>query len=142
MANERREQVRVTKQGDYARREQVVEYDKSTRQVIGNRLGQMIGLVAIIINVLLMTRIMMRLIMANASNGFVDFIYMSTDVFVAPFRNIVANPTLNNGMVIDINAMIAIVVYSVTAWILITLIQILFSSSGGTRLTTTYEQQG
>ncbi|MGB7338393.1 MAG: hypothetical protein WBC91_05835 [Phototrophicaceae bacterium] len=140
MATERKEKVQVIKDGNYARQDRVVEYDISTQQLLVNRFSQLITLIAFVINIFLAIRIIMQLIVANGSNGFVDFIYMATGIFVAPFQNIVANPTFNNGALVDMAAVFAIVIYSIAAWILIALIGILFSDKPGTRQVTSYEK--
>ncbi len=61
---------------------------------------------------LLAIRLVLALIAANSSNGFVKFIAAITNPFYAPFRGIVASPTAEGGFTLVVPVMIAIVVYA------------------------------
>lgn len=69
-----------------------------------------------ILAVLLLLRILLLLLGANAGNGLVDFIYGVTEPFVAPFRGIFAfdQVTPNGTNVLDVGAAVALV-----GWLLI-----------------------
>lgn len=141
MATERREHVETVRDGDYAQRRRVVEYAPETRQVIVSRVNKFIWLVTAVIVGLLAFRFVLKLIAANAANTFTDLIYKITDVMVAPFNGIVANPATNGGSVVDTAALFAAVVYILAAWVLVMFIRILFSSAKRARHVTTIESE-
>lgn len=72
-----------------------------------------------IILAILLIRILLRLFGANAQNVFVDFVYSISAFFVRPFINIFENIEIRDGMILEINTMIAMVVYALIAWIII-----------------------
>lgn len=61
---------------------------------------------------LLAIRLVLALIAANSSNGFVQFIATVTNPFYAPFRGIVASPSAEGGNTLVVPIMIAIVAYA------------------------------
>ena len=69
-----------------------------------------------ILTALLLLRIVLLLLGANAGNGLVDFIYGVTEPFVAPFRGIFSfdQVTPNGTNVLDFGALVALV-----GWLLI-----------------------
>ncbi len=138
---ERKERVQIIKDDDYARRERVVEYKPDTRNVFLSRLNQLIWLVAAVISVLIIFRFGLMLIAANPGSGFVDFIYGVTNVFVAPFNNILAAPAIGNGGVIDVASLFAIMVYLLATWLLTTLINTIFVRARRVRNTSTIERE-
>ena len=71
-----------------------------------------------VIEVLLAVRLILRLLDANANNAFANFIYELSNPFVALFANLVHNPTVSTGAVLEITTIIAIVVYSILAWVI------------------------
>ena len=60
---------------------------------------------------LLAIRLVLALIAARPSNGFVQFIATITDPLYAPFRGIVSSPTAEGGYTLALPIVIAIVVY-------------------------------
>jgi len=81
-----------------------------------------------VLDVLLAFRFILQLLGANPSNGFVDFIYNLSAIFVTPFIGIF-NESLARGAVttsvFEPATLIALVVYGVVAWGLVTLIRVL-----------------
>lgn len=140
MASERKEQVRVVKDGGYERRQRVVEVAPSTQDVLVARISKLLWLLAAIVTALLAFRFGLKLIAANPANGFVNFMYSITDVLVAPFNGIVNTPAYTGGTIIDIAALIAMLVYILAAWALVALIRILFTSTQRRRRVTTVER--
>ena len=69
-----------------------------------------------ILTVLIALRIILLLLGANAGNGLVDFIYGTTEPFVAPFRGIFSFDvvTPNGTNVLDVGAAVALI-----GWLLI-----------------------
>ena len=61
---------------------------------------------------LLAIRLVLALIAARSSNGFVQFITTVTSPFYAPFRGIVSSPTSEGGHTLVVPLLIAIVAYA------------------------------
>ncbi|HEY1456534.1 MAG TPA: YggT family protein [Candidatus Dormibacteraeota bacterium] len=75
---------------------------------------------------LLVIRMVLKLLGANAAAGFANFIYGVTDFFLAPFRNLL--PTVGNSQAqLEMSVVIAILVYLLIAWVLARVIMIAFS---------------
>lgn len=62
---------------------------------------------------LLAIRLVLALIAAESSNGFVQFIRAVTDPFYAPFRGIVPSPTVDGGYTLVLPIVIAMVAYAI-----------------------------
>jgi uncharacterized protein YggT (Ycf19 family) len=75
------------------------------------RISQVIDYVFYVVYGLLAIRLVLALIAANASNGFVQFIDTVTDPFYALFRGIVASPA-SGGFTLAVPIIIAIGVYA------------------------------
>ncbi len=75
-----------------------------------------------ILQSLFLIRILLRLFEANEQNTFVDLVYSVTAFFLIPFRTIFENIEFNTGMVLEINTLIAMIVYGIISWVIISLI--------------------
>jgi uncharacterized protein YggT (Ycf19 family) len=73
-----------------------------------------VGLVMLILGL----RILFRLFGANPSAGFVEWIYDTSDVIIAPFRGIFPPATIEPGNVLDVSAIFAVLVYAVLGYLL------------------------
>jgi uncharacterized membrane protein len=69
-----------------------------------------------VIIVLLVLRVVMLMLGANQSAGFVSFIYSFTEVFAAPFAGIFGTPSYNGQFFLDSASLVAIVVYGLVGW--------------------------
>jgi hypothetical protein len=70
-------------------------------------------------------RFVLKLFAANAANGFVSFIYRSTDAFVAPFESMFRVWFgLEAGSVFEPASVVAIIVYAILAWAIIALLRV------------------
>ncbi len=81
-----------------------------------------------VIEILLGARLVFRLLGANASGGFISFIYSLTKVFVAPFALIFSSAVtdgLETKAVLEPGTIIAMVVYAIIAWGIVKLIIIM-----------------
>lgn len=67
-------------------------------------------------------RMIFMLLAANQGNGFVDFIYAVSGIFVAPFFGIFGYTPSYGASVFEISSMVAIVIYALLAWGLIHLV--------------------
>lgn len=140
MSNEVRERIQVDDLGTYRRGQRVVEYNPSVAEVFVARLTQLAWLVVSVIDLLIITRFVLKLLDANAANSFVDFIYDVSYPFVRLFNGIVESPTFDNGAILDVPSIIALVVWTLVAGVLIELFWILFAGTGRTRRVTTIER--
>jgi hypothetical protein len=78
-------------------------------QIIYWIFGLIIGLVAV--------RFVLKLLGANPAAGFAEFIYGVTSILVAPFVGLFGNPQAQ-GSVLEVQSLVAIVVYALLAWLL------------------------
>jgi hypothetical protein len=82
----------------------------------------LIAVVALALESLLAFRFAFLLTEANPSNGFVDFIYDSTNWLVDPFEGIASTSSVDGGGVFDPATLIAMAVVMVVATLLILLL--------------------
>lgn len=68
-----------------------------------------------VLEALLVIRLILKLLGANATAGFTNFIYDITHIFVAPFIN-VFKVTAVAGSVFEWTTMLAIIIYYLLAW--------------------------
>jgi hypothetical protein len=137
---ERKQHVREVKDGDFVRRERVVEFNPNTRNVIVSRVNRFLALVSAVLTGLLAFRFILKLLAANAANGFVDFIYDITSGLASPFEGIINSPAYDSGAIIDTAALFAIVVYVLAIIAIATLIRIVFTASNASRSVSTIER--
>ncbi len=79
------------------------------------------------LDMFLIFRLLLKLTGANASSGFVNFIYDITKIFILPFQGIFNGGTAQNletTSVFEPSVLIALVVYAVIAWGIVKLIRI------------------
>lgn len=85
----------------------------------------LIYLVFGVIDGLLFIRIVLKLLGANTTAAFTQWVYNVTDFFLAPFRNLL--PAIgNNQSVLEMSVIVAILVYALIGWVLARLMAILF----------------
>jgi len=90
---------------------------------VAERAAQITYLVLGIMEALIITRVILKLLAANPEAGFVRFIYTVSAPLVAPFQGIFPTPVTQNS-VLELSALVAIAVYAVIAWALARLIAI------------------
>lgn len=78
----------------------------------------LVNLVFGIIELLLGVRIILRLFGANPSTPFVSWIYDATSPLLAPFNGIFPNPTFRGGSVLEMQTLIALLVYGFIAYLI------------------------
>jgi YggT family protein len=93
------------------------------------KLQQAIYLVFGILEGLLGIRFVLRLLGANPDSGFGSFVYGITGPFMWPFANLFGEPSFG-GSVIEWNALVAIIVYALLAWVLV---KVAWLAAGETR---------
>jgi uncharacterized protein YggT (Ycf19 family) len=81
-----------------------------------------------VINGLILIRIVLKMLGANPLAGFSSFVYSITDIFLAPFRNLL--PAVTSGhAVLEMSAVVAIIVYALIAWGLARLVAVMLARS-------------
>lgn len=89
------------------------------------RLAQLVYVIAGIVITLIILRVILKALAANAGAGFTSFIYGLTAPLVAPFQGIFATPQSSNGSVFELSSIVAIIVYALVAWAVVRLIEVL-----------------
>ena len=93
--------------------DEVVETEREVDRARGMaRISQVIDYIFYLIYGLLAVRLLLSLLAARSSAGFVQFIRAVTDPLYAPFRGIVASPTAEGGYTLALPIVIAIIVYA------------------------------
>jgi uncharacterized protein YggT (Ycf19 family) len=100
----------------------------AARRQAGERVVQVIYLLFGIIEGLILLRFVLKALGANPNAGFAEFIYQITAPLVAPFVGLFSNPTYG-AAVIELQSIIALVVYALVAWVLGRLAWLLFGES-------------
>jgi uncharacterized protein YggT (Ycf19 family) len=68
-----------------------------------------------LVEIFLGLRVILRLFAANPHNGFVQWIYNSSDTLMDPFRGIFHSVVIGSNHVVDFSAIFAMVVYGLVA---------------------------
>jgi uncharacterized protein YggT (Ycf19 family) len=79
-----------------------------------------------VLEVILGLRWLFRLLGAHTDNTFISFLYSLSHPFVAPFNGIFNDQTLGKQGVFEFSSLIAMLVYALIAWGLVTLINLIF----------------
>ena len=93
--------------------DEVVETEREVeRGRSAARVSQVVDYIFYVIYALLAIRLVLALLAARRSAGFTQFIYSVTDPLYAPFRGIVAEPTVEGGYRLALSVVLAIIVYA------------------------------
>ena len=122
------EVVQTSPQGEVEHREKIVENIGAAQRQNVSRVAQFIWLLFGVLLALLGLRFFLLLIAANPENPFTRLVYNFTDLFMWPFAGLTSTPSAG-GMVLEIPAIIAIIVYALLAWLLTSIVRILFARS-------------
>ncbi len=79
------------------------------------RIGQIVYLILGILETLLISRFVLKLLAANPVAPFTSFIYALTEPFVAPFEGVFQTPE-TQGAMLDLAAVLAMIVYALLVW--------------------------
>jgi cation transport ATPase len=79
-----------------------------------------------VLEVLLGLRLIFRLLGANEYNNFITFLYTLTHVFVGPFNGIFNDQALGHS-VFEVSTLIAMLIYALLAWGIVSLGRVLFA---------------
>ena len=121
---DRVEKVRVSQQGSSEYVERVVEDAAAAQRSFTYQLTTLMWLMFGALESLLALRVILKLVAANPSNPFASLVYTLSDLFVWPFVGLTVTPSAA-GIVIEIHTIIAMVVYAILAWLLISLVNVL-----------------
>lgn len=89
-----------------------------------NKLIQVVYFIVGVINVLLALRLVLQLLGASRASGFVDFIYSLTEPLVAPFYGVFQTTVSYGVSRLELESLLAIVIYSLVAWGIASLIRL------------------
>jgi uncharacterized protein YggT (Ycf19 family) len=122
-----REETHVTSESAVGRAAESADIVRSSVSP-GRRAVDLIYLFFGVVNALLLVRIVLKMLAANPLSGFASFVYSITDIFLAPFRNLL--PAVTSGRtVLEMSAVVAIIVYALIGWGLARLVAIMMSRS-------------
>jgi hypothetical protein len=131
----RRKKVVVHQSGDHVHEEHVVQNVNLEYREALNKVSQFIWLLFGGLEALIGIRVLLLLIGANPGNWFTAFVYQLSEIFLWPFRNIVANPSFQN-YVLEVTSLIAMIIYPLIGWALVRLIWVLFYRAPTSQVTT------
>lgn len=134
---EHREQV-VTDSSGSEHREQAVHDVAGEQRLRLHTITQVVWLIAGFISALIGMRVILKLIAANPDNQFASFIYSAAGLFLSPFYGLTGSPS-GAGMVLEIPALIAILVYLGIGWGVIYVLR-MFMDRPETRSSSTFDR--
>ena len=132
---DRRKKVTVHESGDHIHEEHVVQNVNLEYREALYKVSQFIWLLFGVLEALIGFRVLLLLIGANPGNWFTAFVYQLSEVFLWPFRNIVANPAFQNH-VFELTSLIAMLVYALIGWAIVRLIWVIFYRTPTSQVTT------
>jgi uncharacterized protein YggT (Ycf19 family) len=131
----RRKRVVVHQSGDHVHEEHVVQNVNLEYRETLYKVSQFIWLLFGALEALIGIRVILMLIGANPANWFTAFVYQLSELFLWPFRNIIANPAFQNN-VLEITSLIAMIVYALIGWGIVRLVWVLFYRTPTSQVTT------
>jgi len=137
----RRKRVIVQQHGDHVHEEHVVENLNLEYREAVYKISQFIWLLFGGLEALIGIRVLLLLIAANPNNWFTAFVYQLSDLFLWPFRNIVANPAFQNH-ILEITSLIAMIVYPLIGWAIVRLVWVIFYRTPTSQVTTYDRHEG
>lgn len=109
------------------KREQVFDDSSQQRLNLINRTTQIIYFLVGLLEVLLTLRFVFRLINADATTGFANFIYNFTHPFVVPFNGIFNDQAIARVGVLEFSTLVAMVIYALVGYGIARLLYVLFA---------------
>jgi uncharacterized membrane protein len=140
VAVDRREETVVTQQTGYAATEKVTRDAAAERQMALFQFTRIVWTILGALEILLALRFGLKLIGANPDSGFAVFMYGLSGLFTAPFTGLV--PTWVSGVtVLEVTTLIAMAIYALLFWGVVSLIPILTDRARARTVTrTTHEE--
>ncbi len=104
-------------------------------------IARIVYFVLAVLEVILLLRFLFRLLGANQSSSFVLFLYNLSHVFVGPFNGIFNDQALGRS-VFEVSTIVAMIVYALIAWGIVSLCRVIFSPKYTGRQTFTTTRRG
>jgi|SRR5947209_7221857 len=108
-------------------REEVVEDENLRRANTRYWITRVTYFLLGVLEILLLLRFFFRLLGANQDNGFILFLYNLSHVFVGAFNGIFNDQTLGRNGVFETSTLIAMIIYALLAWGIVSLGRVLFA---------------
>jgi hypothetical protein len=121
---DRIEKVKVSRRGSSEYVEHVVEDAAAAQRSFTYQFTGLLWLLIGALEGLLALRLILKLMAANPNNAFARLIYGLSDLFLWPFVGLTATPSAL-GIVIEIHTIIAMVVYAMLGWLVVSLFGLL-----------------
>jgi YggT family protein len=136
---DQREKVVVHQTDGHVHEERVVQNVNLEYREAIYRVTQFIWLLFGALEALIGVRVILMLIGANPANPFAALVYQLSELFLWPFRNLIANPAFGNS-VFEITSLIAMIVYPLIGWAIVRLIWVLFYRTPTSQVTTYHRE--
>ena len=81
-------------------------------------LRELVYFIVALVEILLLTRFLLRLLNANAQAPFVTWVYDTTQPLLAPFARAFPSPTVPGGYVLEFTTLFAIFVYAFLGYLI------------------------
>jgi YGGT family len=108
-------------------REEVVEDENLRRANTRYWITRVTYFLLGVLEILLLLRFLFRLLGANQDNGFILFLYSLSHMFVGAFNGIFNDQTLGRNGVFEASTLIAMIIYALLAWGIVSLGRVLFA---------------
>ncbi len=136
---DRREEIRVNEEPGVEQREVVTEDIAASQWQTLSWVSGVIWFAFGVLEALIGLRVVFRLMGANPQNPFANFVYNSTLLYLAPFANLMPNPSMN-GLVLEITSLMAMIIYALVAWGIVRLLWLVFYHPSS-RVVSRYQRQ-
>jgi YggT family protein len=134
-AVERREEYENVDAMGTVREERLVRDSGAERVGLAQKGSQLLWLLGGLLEAILGLRFLLKLIAANPSSPFAQFVYQFTDLFLWPFQALTATPSTSGGAVLEIPTLFAMLVYGVVTWAAVKLIRVALIPATSERVT-------
>jgi len=130
-----REETIVDEDGGHVREVKIREDRVAQQRESTVKVVQFITLGVWAVQILIGMRVFLKLIAANPTNAFANFIYNLSELFVWPFTGLTSTPGAE-GFVFDLPAIVAMIVYALAGWLITQFIWVLFHRRHTNRIST------
>ncbi len=137
---DRSEETVVTQQPGYVATEQIVHDRAAERRLVFMQIVGVLWTILGILEILFGLRFVLKLIAANPSSGFAEFIYGTSGLFLSPFAGLTANPT-SGTVILEVTTLIGMAVYLLFFWIVVRLIALAASQPSARTVTRSVHEQ-
>ena len=137
---DRRQETVVTQQPGYVATEQVSRDVAAERRLAVFKITRVIWAILSALEILLAVRFVLKLLGANPNSGFAQFIYGLSSLFTAPFAGLFAT-TASGGSLLEVTTIIAMIIYALAFWGIVSLIPIITDRSSVRTVTRVTREQ-